>query len=247
MINLMYHCVYRESVAESGFQGIGPNLYKVDVERFERHILDAVEYCQKYPDTEIAFTFDDGGISSYSLIAPLLERYGLKGIFFITTSQIGASGFLTPDQIADLDRRGHIIGSHSHSHKEMSELSPEEIDFEWGKSLEILSEILHRPVVYASVPNGFESSAVMVSAANHGIRFLYTSAPTTKIRYCRETAIIGRYVILHNSPTDYISARLVVGTYKAYLDIRFRMLHCLKKMLGNAYYPFRNFICRSVK
>ncbi|MCD8033192.1 MAG: hypothetical protein LUF83_02685 [Alistipes sp.] len=82
MINLMYHCVYRESVAESGgFQGIGPNLYKIDVERFEQHILDAVEYCQKYPDTEIAFTFDDGGISSYSLIAPLLERYGLKGIF----------------------------------------------------------------------------------------------------------------------------------------------------------------------
>lgn len=247
MINLMYHCVYRGSVTESGFQGIGPNLYKVDAERFESHVRDAVGYCQKYSDAEITFTFDDGGISFYSVIAPLLERNGLKGIFFITTSRIGTPGFLTPDQIVDLDKRGHIIGSHSHSHKEMSELSPEEIDFEWGKSLEILSEILHRPVVYASVPNGFESSAVMASAANHGIRFLYTSVPTTKIRYCRETAIIGRYVILHNSPMDYISARLVVGTYRAYLDIRFRMLYCLKKMLGNAYYPLRNFIYRGVK
>lgn len=247
MINLMYHCVYCGSATESGFQGVGPNLYKVGVERFERHIQDAVGYCQKYSDAKITFTFDDGGVSFYSVIAPLLERSGIKGIFFITTSRIGTPGFLTPEQIVDLDRRGHIIGSHSHSHKEMSELSLEEIDFEWGRSLEILSEILHRPIIYASVPNGFESSTVMASAANHGIKFLYTSVPTTKIRYYGETAIMGRYVILHNSPKDYISACLAVRTYRAYLDIRFRMLHCLKKILGKAYYPFRNFIYRSVK
>ena len=73
---------------------------------------------------DVLFTFDDGGISFLTIIAPILEKYNQKGIFFISTQYIDTPLFLTKKQIKELRERGHIIGSHSHSHPQnISELA----------------------------------------------------------------------------------------------------------------------------
>ena len=51
-------------------------------------------------------TFDDGTADHYSAAAPVLERNGLRGVFFVSTSLLGKDGNLTIDQCRDLQARG---------------------------------------------------------------------------------------------------------------------------------------------
>ena len=72
-------------------------------------------------------TFDDGGVSALQTTADLLEKYGWRGVFFVTTDRIGTPTFLNADHVRELHRRGHVIGSHSCSHPErMSCCGPEQ-------------------------------------------------------------------------------------------------------------------------
>ena len=192
-IHLMFHDVFNASPNESGFCGTGPNLYKIDKQKFLSYVELASNSSQDF-----IFTFDDGGVSFYNEIAPMLEKKGEKGIFFIATKFIGQKGFLTSEQIVDLDRRGHVIGSHSHSHRRLSELSDEDIFEEWKKSSDILSSILKHPIEYASIPNGYQSDSVIEMAKKAGYKYLYTSIPTTKIKDNGNIDLIGRFVLTKN-------------------------------------------------
>src|SRR5205823_11855730 len=99
-------------------------------------------------------TFDDGGASAITTIAPMLEEFGWRGHFFITTDYIDAPGFLTREQIRELHRRGHVIGSHSCSHRgRMSSQPAERLVREWGISKEILSGLLGEEVTTGAVPS----------------------------------------------------------------------------------------------
>ena len=75
-IVLMYHCVYANDSKESGFQSFGANVYKLSSIQFEKQVKAIRE---AYPiDCPVVFTFDDGGVSFYSVIAPILEKYHFK-------------------------------------------------------------------------------------------------------------------------------------------------------------------------
>ena len=171
-IVLMYHDVYCRNKSESGFQNPRNYVYMISDQTFESHLRMITEWrrSKRIPPQKILFSFDDGGGSGFTTIAPLLEKYDYKGIFFIATKYIGEQGFLTRSQIKELYDRGHLIGSHSHSHPvRLTSLSREEIDCEWEKSQRVLESILgFRPSV-ASIPNGYVSPYVLTSLAKVGI------------------------------------------------------------------------------
>ena len=109
----------------------------------------AVAACRKTPASRkpgLLISFDDGLLSSYEVAAPLLEKYGFAGWFFVPVALIGdprlagdpehrerirsrhgidvsgeADGrpaFMNWEQVRDLDRRhvGHVIGCHTMNH-----------------------------------------------------------------------------------------------------------------------------------
>src|SRR5215471_17775111 len=103
---IMYHDVVEDGdFASSGFPGEGANVYKLRREDFQGH-LDAIAAAGA---KDVLLTFDDGGVSFHTPVASLLEAYGWRGHFFVTTDRIGTPGFLSEDQIRDLYRRGHLI------------------------------------------------------------------------------------------------------------------------------------------
>jgi peptidoglycan/xylan/chitin deacetylase (PgdA/CDA1 family) len=156
-------------------------------------------------------TFDDGGRSAHALIADLLEQRGWRGHFFITTNHIGAPSFVTVEQIRDLDRRGHIVGSHSCSHPaRMSACSAEEVLAEWQRSAAVLADVLGKAVPVASVPGGFYSRAVAHAAAQAGFRFLFTSEPTASWHRVDGCLVLGRYSIDRGTSAT-IAAALASG------------------------------------
>jgi len=205
----MYHDVVEEGAYDSsGFPGEGANIYKLRREDFGRQ-LEAIRAAVPAGAVsviagrrEIAgpppvfLTFDDGGASCHACIAGMLEQCGWRGHFFITTGRIGTPGFVGEAQLRDLDRRGHVIGSHSHSHPtRMAALTPDRMESEWRQSLVRLGEILGKPVKVASVPGGYYSRSVGRTAAAAGIEVLFNSEPTAAASITDGCLVLGRYVV----------------------------------------------------
>jgi len=158
LVFLMYHDVFDSSFSESGFQNVSAIKYKISRHSFEEQIKEIATYCnsRSISSNDVFFTFDDGGKSFFTFIGPILEKFGFRGYFFISTMFIGQPGFLTDQEIVELDRRGHFIGVHSHSHPpNISSLGFDQIKYEWQQSLLILNKILNKNVRYASIPGGF--------------------------------------------------------------------------------------------
>src|SRR5205814_3965453 len=79
-------------------------------------------------------TFDDGGISAMTA-ADLLEARGFSGHFFVTVNFVGTRGFVGKDDIRELARRGHVVGSHSCSHPlRMGRCAWPQLVDEWTRS-----------------------------------------------------------------------------------------------------------------
>ena len=233
----MYHDVCHENASESG---LASDLYKVNVSDFREQIKIIAEYIKK--DNSIILTFDDGGSSFYNPIVDILDEFGLKGIFFVATNFINKTGFLSDLQLRMLEERGHIIGSHSHSHPEnISSLSEEEIMNEWLISLKKLNDILGHKVSIASIPNGYESKLVLKYAEQVGIKDLYTSKPTTQLFRYKKMRIHGRYVVLSNTGVDGIMGICNSKAYRMKQYWKWVILSILKLILGDKYENAKQF------
>lgn len=208
-LSIMYHDVVERSLADaSGFPGADAALYKIEPEKFREQLaaIASAQPCQPASIYDVLskplegmpffLTFDDGGASAATHIADALEHYGWRGHFFVATGYIGTQTFMSREQILDLHRRGHIIGSHSSSHPlRMSHCSREEILREWKESASLLSDILGERVSVASVPGGAYSRRVAEAAAAAGIAALFTSEPMVRCRTVDDCLVIGRYMI----------------------------------------------------
>jgi peptidoglycan/xylan/chitin deacetylase (PgdA/CDA1 family) len=197
---LIYHDIAPRDDRDSvGFPGPVAGRYKLDPEDFERH-LDAVAESGVsvglFPvGGGAALTFDDGGGSALH-VADALDRRGWHGHFFITTGRVGMPGFLDADGVRDLQRRGHAVGGHSHSHPTyFGRLSRAEQLDEWRRSREALGELLGEAPAGASVPGGFFTATVAETAAEAGYDWLMTSEPEARVRTIGGIPVQGRYTI----------------------------------------------------
>jgi peptidoglycan/xylan/chitin deacetylase (PgdA/CDA1 family) len=201
--SLMYHdVVERGEFLSSGFSGPAADAYKLETAVFRRHLEtirrspEIIERAQTWTGNRLFLTFDDGG-ASFQSIAAILETFGWRGHFFITTDRIGSAAFLDAAQIRDLRQRGHVIGSHSCTHPRRI-TNPRE----WLDSLERLAGILGEPVRIASVPGGFYSRRVAETAAASGIEVLFNSEPTSRPHVVAGCLVLGRYAIRHGMPPE---------------------------------------------
>jgi peptidoglycan/xylan/chitin deacetylase (PgdA/CDA1 family) len=205
---LTYHDVApidrREDV---GFAGRTAARYKLTPEAFADH-LSAISathapvgvFRDEQPLPDVALTFDDGG-SSAAEIARSLEEFGWRGHFFVTTDKIGAPGFVPATTLDDLARRGHVIGSHSHTHpRRLGMLDPKIIDREWQESRARLGDILGTPPTIASIPGGLLTMPLVESAAQAGYRFLLTSEPRATVDQVGPISVIGRFAVWSTTP-----------------------------------------------
>ena len=243
-ICLLYHDVFSHEPFESGFLRERDMPYKLRANLFEEHVRKVSEYCSDKGLSKdyVVFTFDDGGKSFHTVIAPILEKYGYRGVFFISTQYIGEDSFLNESEIQDLYSRGHIIGSHAHTHEHLYKLSNDQLKEEWAKSSSILSRIIGQPVLYASIPNGDTSKRVLEYAKECGFKFIYTSEPTTKRVLWKEMEIIGRYVLMSNCSSDTVVSIISSASKRLSLSIKRVFVKLIKAMLGEHYLAFKKTI-----
>ena len=121
-------------------------------------------------------TFDDGNNSDVDIALPLLNKYGVKAIFFIVTDFVGKDGYITTDDIKILHRSGMTIGSHSKSHTKLTICTIEQVRHELEASKKYLEELLEVKVDHFSIPYGEHNQQVLFEAKRvYGN--VYTSCP----------------------------------------------------------------------
>src|ERR671912_2070877 len=86
-------------------------------------ITAAMAQLERIPDKLVVLTFDDSKASHYSVVRPILKKYGFGATFFITEGFSFATNkedYLTWRQIAELHQDGFEIGNHTRDHKGVS-------------------------------------------------------------------------------------------------------------------------------
>lgn len=84
-------------------------------------LVDAIEGRVTLPPRAVVITFDDGWQSQYDDAFGVLKQYRFTATFFVYTSAIGnGSGFMTWDELREMQRAGMTIGAHSRTHPEMT-------------------------------------------------------------------------------------------------------------------------------
>ena len=106
------------------------------------------------PPKPIMLTFDDGYEDNYHNMLPLVEERGMKAVVYVIANQLGQEGYLTFDQLKDMQTRGIEIGNHTADHLPLDELSHDEIVYEVGASKTYLEWSGINTIYSLSYPNG---------------------------------------------------------------------------------------------
>lgn len=109
--------------------------------------LSELEKKTSIPEKSIVITFDDVTENQLLYALPLLKKYNIKATFFIPFSFIGKSDLwndgaekiMTIEQLKSLDSEIIELGHHSYFHRKYSTLSVEEIQDDFDKSFELIT------------------------------------------------------------------------------------------------------------
>ena len=249
-VTFMYHDIVAPGAPDrSGFEGQAADVYKLTAESFEQHLeaIAANALARPAVVTEGSapqatyITFDDGGRGSFLNAAPALERRGWRGHFLIATDYINQPPFVSEDEIRELHRRGHVIGTHSASHPlRMARCSRVELQTEWATSIARLSGIIGAAVTVASVPGGMYSATVAEEAGKAGIRYLFNSEPVTRVQELGSCVVLGRFTVKHNTSAGHVRSlaradRIACLSELAWWNFR----KTAKRMGGELYWRYR--------
>lgn len=126
-------------------------------------------------DFKIETSWDDGSIHDIRL-GSILKKYKLPAVFYIIVDKVGKEGFLTWEQVKDLERQGFEIGSHTMTHPaDLKALYEEDLHYEVQNSKDILEAVVGHPIGKFCYPRGRFDQRVQEVVMNAG----YTSARTT--------------------------------------------------------------------
>lgn len=134
-------------LSDSGYHSILPN-----------QLYDYLTQNKPLPAKPIMFTFDDSRVEHATIAAPVLEKYGFKGVFFIMTITYNKKNYMSKDQLAQLARSGHTVGLHTWDHTMVTKYKE---DADWKKEVDDpqagLAKITGQPVEYLAYPYGINN------------------------------------------------------------------------------------------
>ena len=188
--------------------------------------------------TRVMLTFDDGHKTDFTLALPLLEAYGAKATFFITTDWIDKNGYMTSAQLKNLSRAGMSVQSHAKSHVFLNTLEPELLYQELFQSKNRLEEILGEEVSFLSCPGGRYNNQVIQLAKEVGYKGMFTSVPF-QLKIDDDFFLVGRYGVKTPFPlSSFRSAICMHFPWVMRVIMGYKVKKLLKKILNDRLYYF---------
>ncbi len=117
----------------------------------------------------ITISFDDGDATVCTVAQPVLDSMGIKAMLYLSTDYVekGQVLFANPpapavtwQQLENWLKAGHEIGSHTHTHRRLTECSAEEAIAELDQSRRVVKNALGIELKHFSYPWGQVNSSV---------------------------------------------------------------------------------------
>ena len=132
---------------------------------------------------EFFLVFDDGYECIHEFAFPILEKLEFKAFLYIPTAYINKYNtwdyhmigprfkHLNLTQLRELSEKGWVIGSHTATHRSLTDMSEKEIIHELDTSKKTLEDKLGKEIVWVSFPFGRYNELVLDIAVNLGYKF----------------------------------------------------------------------------
>lgn len=112
------------------------------------------------PLKPVVLTFDDNNLNAYEAGVPLMEKYGITATFYQIADKLDSATTIDREKTLDLLRRGFDIQSHTMTHRVLTGLSVEQMDWELKESKRILEELTGKPINHVAYPGTAHNATV---------------------------------------------------------------------------------------
>ena len=117
---------------------------------------------EKPPKKAVILTFDDG-YQNHLAAAKILKKWNLRGVFFVISERVGSPDYLNWDEVREISKMGHEIGSHSATHADLTTLSDEKLRAEIAKSKRKIELEIGQKVISFCFPAGkYDTRAIKI-------------------------------------------------------------------------------------
>ena len=186
-----------------------------------KELAECAERCRACPRRSVAITFDDGYEEMYSVVRPLLKRFGVPATVFVSTEEVGGQGFLTWEQTVEMAREGATIGSHTMHHRYLPLVTGEQLVQELVGSKQVIERHLGHPVEFLSYPVGGFTPEVQRLARQAG----YRAACTTNRLSPSQGAGLDRFALRRVKVTErdcnlWLFRAKISGYYDLFRQLR---------------------------
>jgi peptidoglycan/xylan/chitin deacetylase (PgdA/CDA1 family) len=189
-----------------------------------------------FSSKEILLTFDDGYLTDFTHVFPLLQRFAFHGNFFITSGKIGKKGFLTKIQIRTLSDNGMSINVHGNSHIYLDKKTTRAVLYEEMMIPKLLlEEILGKEVAFFSFPGGRFNTEALDFAQKCGYRAVFSSNPRYPQKH-KEILIIGRHVMKYSIMGTVSLSQGIREFGSLKVQFPYWIKYLIKKGIGNNLY-----------
>ena len=167
----------------------------------------------------LAFTFDDGpNYETTQYLLEELDKRDAKVSFFM----VGERVIKQPELVKEIYEKGHTIGSHSYSHKNLLKLNDDELKKEISYTNEIIKKITNEDVKYLRPPYGSYNNDILNKI---DMTFILWNVDTLDWQK-KDSQKIANYIIENVKDGDII---LLHDLYKTSIDGLLKALDELKK------------------
>lgn len=185
---LTYH-----SIDDSGSViSIDAKTFAAHVDWLVKHVVVVpLEEIATAPQNAVAITFDDGFQNFADTALPVLRAHALPATVFVATDHVGKTNnwsvgpaarvpelpLMTWDVLAQINKDGITIGSHTRTHPNLRRISREQLQAETAEAAAVIAQKLgHRPATFAYPYGEYDVASVLAA------RSTYAIACTTELR-----------------------------------------------------------------
>jgi peptidoglycan/xylan/chitin deacetylase (PgdA/CDA1 family) len=130
---------------------------------------------QPLPSKPIVITFDDGYADLFTTAFPILAKHHFKAVAYIVSGFVDRPGYVSSDQVVQLDHNGIEIASHTVDHPDLARTSAGSAMQELVDSKRWLEHLVGHPVLDFAYPSGKFNPQVVAEVQRAG----YDTAVTT--------------------------------------------------------------------
>ncbi|MBF0570279.1 MAG: polysaccharide deacetylase family protein [Candidatus Omnitrophica bacterium] len=117
-------------------------------------LVRGIKEGHQFSRNTVVIQFDDGYEDNYKYAFPILKKYGFPAMIFLISDIINSPGFLTWDEMKEMEKYDILAGAHTRRHPYLPELDLMRAQDEIVGSKKVIEDHLGHSIDYFAYPTG---------------------------------------------------------------------------------------------